>query len=42
MLLLAVMPPLWFRVMNGRVEDWRRQHYPGVADWGEAAVQPQT
>ncbi|MFN3936560.1 MAG: alkane 1-monooxygenase [Gemmobacter sp.] len=30
---LAMMPPLWRRVMNPRVRAWRRQHYPDVTDW---------
>ena len=30
---LAMVPPLWKRVMNGRVRDWRRQHYPDIVDW---------
>lgn len=30
---VAMVPPLWRRVMNPKVRDWRRQHYPDVADW---------
>ncbi len=30
---LAMIPPLWRRVMNPRVRAWRRQFYPEVADW---------
>lgn len=30
---LALIPPLWFRVMNPRVRDWRRRFYPEVKDW---------
>jgi len=30
---LAMVPPLWRRAMNRRVRDWRRQHYPDIADW---------
>ncbi len=30
---MAMVPPLWKRVMNGRVKDWRRLHYPDIADW---------
>ncbi|MDR5653582.1 alkane 1-monooxygenase [Ruixingdingia sedimenti] len=30
---LAMVPPLWRRVMNPRVRAWRRQFYPQVADW---------
>ena len=28
MLTMALLPPLWFRVMNPRVEAWRARHYP--------------
>ncbi len=30
---LAMVPPLWKRVMNKRVRAWRRQHYPDITDW---------
>jgi alkane 1-monooxygenase len=30
---LAMMPPLWRRVMNPRVRAWRKRHYPDVTDW---------
>jgi alkane 1-monooxygenase len=30
---LAMVPPLWRRVMNPRVRAWRRQFYPDVTDW---------
>ena len=30
---LAMVPPLWKRVMNKRVREWRRQHYPDIVDW---------
>jgi alkane 1-monooxygenase len=30
---LAMMPPLWKRVMNGRVKAWRRANYPDITDW---------
>lgn len=30
---VAMMPPVWRRVMNPRVQDWRKQHYPGIVDW---------
>ena len=33
MTLLAMVPPLWRRVMNPRVLTWRGRHYPDVADW---------
>ncbi|XDD49267.1 hypothetical protein AB3N59_12700 [Leptospira sp. WS92.C1] len=25
MVLIALVPPLWFRVMDGRLEEWRRK-----------------
>ncbi len=31
MLTMALLPPLWFRVMNPRVEAWRARHYPAAA-----------
>jgi alkane 1-monooxygenase len=36
MCLMAAFPPLWRRVMNRRVRDWRRRHYPQVKDWTPA------
>jgi len=33
MVLLAMVPPLWFRVMNRRVKGWRKQFYPEINDW---------
>jgi alkane 1-monooxygenase len=30
---VALVPPLWRRVMNPRVRAWRRQWYPEVKDW---------
>lgn len=30
---LAMIPPLWRRVMNPRVRAWRRQFYPDIEDW---------
>lgn len=30
---LAMIPPLWKRVMNHRVRDWRRKFYADIADW---------
>lgn len=33
MVLIAMNPPLWFRVMNRRVKAWRRLHYPEITDW---------
>lgn len=31
---LAMVPPLWRRVMNPKVRQWRRTFYPDVEDWG--------
>jgi alkane 1-monooxygenase len=33
MTVMAMIPPLWRRVMNPRVRDWRRQYYPEIEDW---------
>ncbi|MEM8755071.1 MAG: alkane 1-monooxygenase, partial [Pseudomonadota bacterium] len=33
MVLMAMIPPVWFRVMNRRVKDWRRRFYPEIEDW---------
>ena len=33
MTLLAMIPPVWRRVMNPRVRAWRRKYYPEIADW---------
>ena len=33
MTFVAMIPPLWRRMMNPRVRAWRRRHYPQVADW---------
>lgn len=33
MIALATNPPLWFHVMDRRVERWRETFYPGVEDW---------
>jgi alkane 1-monooxygenase len=30
---LAMIPPLWKRVMNRRVKAWRRRYYPDITDW---------
>ncbi len=30
---IAMIPPLWRRVMNPRVRAWRRQFYPEISDW---------
>jgi alkane 1-monooxygenase len=33
MTMVAMVPPLWRRVMNPRVRAWRRQYYPDITDW---------
>lgn len=33
MVMLALLPPVWFAVMNPRVRAWRRQFYPEIDDW---------
>lgn len=33
MTMMALVPPLWRRIMNPRVRAWRRQHYPEIDDW---------
>lgn len=33
MTLMAMVPPLWRRVMNPRVRKWRAMHYPEIKDW---------
>jgi len=30
---LAMVPPLWRRVMNPRLRAWRKRFYPDIADW---------
>ncbi len=38
---LAMVPPLWRRVMNPKVRAWRKQFYPEITDWkpyGAAAI----
>jgi alkane 1-monooxygenase len=30
---LAMIPPLWRRVMNPRVRKWRATYYPEITDW---------
>lgn len=30
---MAMIPPLWLRVMNPKVRAWRKQHYPQITDW---------
>ncbi|MEO1491223.1 MAG: alkane 1-monooxygenase [Pseudomonadota bacterium] len=33
MVAMAVIPPLWFAVMNPRVDRWRAKFYPDIDDW---------
>jgi len=33
MTMVAMVPPLWKRVMNPRVRAWRRKYYPDITDW---------
>ena len=33
MTMVAMVPPLWRRVMNPRVRRWRRMYYPEITDW---------
>ncbi|MDG4646830.1 alkane 1-monooxygenase [Roseibacterium sp. SDUM158017] len=33
MTMAAMVPPLWKRMMNPRVKQWRRAHYPEIEDW---------
>jgi len=33
MTIAAMVPPVWRRVMNPRVRQWRRTHYPDLTDW---------
>ena len=30
---MAMVPPIWRRVMNPRVRAWRRRFYPQISDW---------
>ncbi len=30
---VAMVPPIWRRVMNPRVRKWRADHYPEITDW---------
>ena len=30
---VAMIPPVWRRLMNPKVRAWRRRHYPEIADW---------
>ena len=33
MTMVAMIPPLWRRLMNPRVRAWRNRHYPDIDDW---------
>lgn len=33
MALAAMVPPLWRRIMNPLVRQWRARHYPEIEDW---------
>jgi len=33
MTIAALIPPVWFRVMNPRVRKWRAMYYPEITDW---------
>ena len=33
MTIAALLPPIWRRIMDPRVRDWRARHYPDIADW---------
>jgi alkane 1-monooxygenase len=30
---LAMVPPVWRRVMNPKVRKWRADRYPEITDW---------
>lgn len=33
MIAAALNPPIWFRIMNRRVDRWREKFYPDITDW---------
>ncbi len=33
MTMIAMIPPVWRRMMNPRVRAWRRRYYPEITDW---------
>ncbi len=37
---VAMIPPLWRRVMNPRVRQWRKRFYPDVSDWSAGPAEP--
>ncbi|NRA98959.1 MAG: alkane 1-monooxygenase [Rhodobacteraceae bacterium] len=38
MTMIAMVPPVWRRMMNPRVRAWRKTHYPDVEDWAAMPV----
>lgn len=43
MTIAAMIPPLWRRIMNPRVRQWRAMYYPEITDWApyNSAALPQ-
>ena len=39
MTMAAMVPPLWRRVMNPKVRQWRRTYYPEITDWAPYDLQ---
>ncbi|MEM8788335.1 MAG: alkane 1-monooxygenase [Pseudomonadota bacterium] len=35
MMILALVPPAWRRVMRPRLAEWRARHYPDIAHWSD-------
>ncbi|MFW2543421.1 alkane 1-monooxygenase [Primorskyibacter sp. 2E107] len=35
MAILAMIPPLWRRIMNPKVRAWRKRYYPEITDWSD-------
>ncbi len=35
MFLAALIPPVWLRMMNPRVQKWRAIYYPEITDWSD-------
>ncbi len=42
MSLIALIPPLWRRLMNPRVRKWRALYYPEITDWREYSAMATT
>jgi alkane 1-monooxygenase len=38
MTVAAMAPPVWRRIMNPRVQAWRRRFYPDIDDWSPVAA----